>query len=190
MTGMRYRLLLVAAALLALLPVSALAQDKILELDTLPGREAIPPDCSGWHELWPSFCAISHQDSLLDNGDGELSACDQIILDGSRYRVDWVGPTYWMDCELILEPTDYQPGSPVCQVWVEIWPDYGQQWHIDGWQDNGNGVVDACDILVVSGQGTVLTCHLNEVALNIRVTGEPTPTEESTWGRIKSLFGF
>lgn len=191
MTATRYRLLLVAVALLALVPAGAFAQDKVLELDTLPGREPIPPDCSGWHELWPSFCAISHQDSIQDNGDGELSACDYIYLDGQRYHVDWVGPTYWLDCELILEPTDFQPGNPVCQNWIEIWPDYGLLWHVDSWEDNGNGVVDACDFITVTGpDGTTLSCHINEVATNIRVTGDPTPVEESTWGHIKSFFGF
>lgn len=191
MTALRYRLLLVAVAALALLPAAAFAQDKILELDTPPGREPIPPDCSGWHELWPSFCAMAHQDSLEDNGDGLLSACDYIYLDGSRYHVDWVGPTYWLDCELIVEPTDFQEGDPTCQMWVEVWPDYGQQWHVDSWQDNGNGVVDACDVIIVTGPGgTGLICHINEVRTNIRVTGDPTAAEDQSWSWIKTLYGF
>ncbi|NNF08249.1 MAG: hypothetical protein HKN21_15910, partial [Candidatus Eisenbacteria bacterium] len=66
----------------------------ILDMASLPA----PPDCSTWHELYPAYCANSHQDSYMDNGDGCLSACDEIVLDGVTYHITWVGPTYYMTC--------------------------------------------------------------------------------------------
>jgi len=165
-----------------------LAQDMVMELDAPPPREDITDNCSTWHELWPNFCAVSHQDDFEDNGDGVLSPCDYIHLDGHRLHVDWVGPTYWLDCDLILEPIDPQPGDPVCQEWIEIWPNYGNLWHVDNWDDNGDGEVGVCDFIVVSGVGMTFTCHITEVGLNIHVRDDGTPTEDSSWGGIKRLF--
>jgi len=193
MSGKRYHWILAVLGLLILLPAGAFAQDKVLELDLLPGGpEPIPPDCSTWHELWPSFCASSHQDSLEDNGDGLLTACDYIYLDGQRFHVDWVGPTYYLNCDILIEPSDYQEGDPICQTWIEVTPNYGALWHVDDWVDNGDGVVSVCDDIIISGgaSGEVLTCHIDDIRTNIRVTGDPTATEESSWSQFKSLFGF
>ncbi len=186
----RYRLsILLTLLLLASLPDLLLAQDKIVELDSVPGREAIPDDCSTWHELWPGFCASSHQDAFEDNGDGELSPCDYIHLDGHRLHVDWVGPTYWTDCDVILEPIDYVPGDPSCQEWIEIWPNYGALYHIESWEDNGDGEVGPCDSITLGGQPP-LDCHITDVGVNIHVRDDGTATEDSSWSRVKALFGF
>ena len=119
--------------LLAGLPGLLMAQDKVVELESIPGREDIPENCSTWHELYPNYCTSLHQDGFEDNGDGVLSPCDYIILDGERRHIDWVGPTYWTDCDLILEPIEFIPGDPTGQEWLEIWPNFGVPHIIEGW---------------------------------------------------------
>ena len=52
---------------------------------------SVPNDCSTWHELWPTYCIMHHQDSYEDDGDGLISPCDYFTLDGVRYHIDWVG---------------------------------------------------------------------------------------------------
>jgi hypothetical protein len=179
-------LLVAMACLPAILP----AQEMYLELESEPGRQAWPPNCSTWHEISPDFCVLHHQSGMEDNGDGELSPCDFIELDGLRFHVDWVGPTYHLDCDhdgvadMLLEPIDWWEGDPTCQIWHEVWPNFGQQHHVDGWIDGGNGIVDACDFVIIGP----ITCHILDVRLDINVTGEPTPAEETDWGTVKQKY--
>ena len=58
----------------------------------------IPPFCATWHEISPVFCRTYHQDGFADNGDGVVSPCDFIILNGVTYHVDSAGPTVYLDC--------------------------------------------------------------------------------------------
>ena len=157
-----------------------------------PGRDPIPPDGSAWHEIFPAYCTMTSQDSYEDNGDGVVSACDFITLSGTRYHVDWAGPTYWLECEpgtppWGAEPTEPQTGEdPTCQVWHEVYPNFCQEHHIEGWDDNGDGVLGVCDYVIVGG----VACHIVDVSLNITVTPSTSPTEDRTWGKIKAFFGF
>jgi hypothetical protein len=156
----------------------------------LPG--GIPADCSTWHELYPAFCALHHQDSFEDNGDGLLSPCDFIELSGIRYHIVWVGPTYFLqnlgDGGLAtFEPTTPQPGNPTCQIWHDIGPSsFCQERHVDNWDDSDqSGDVSACDVVILNGK----PYHVERVGLNIIIEpADPTSVEQNTWGRIKSLF--
>ena len=154
----------------------------------------IPPNCSTWHELYPNHCAPSHQSGYQDNGDGCVSACDVIELDGVSWHVTWVGPTYYLLCDpdgtnptdVIWEPNQepHDPASPVCENWQEVWPNFGDVCHIDDWQDHdGSGNVTPCDDIWY--QGT--RYHVQDIKLNI-IVEEPTPAEDSTWGKIKNRF--
>ena len=177
-------------AVAALLMVTGVASAQIhLELMTRL-RDPIPPDGSPWHELYPNFCEVHDQENYEDNGDGEVSVCDFVTFGGTRQHITWVGPTYTLvevtsGDQWHAEPQDpYNPENPFCEIWLEVYPDYGSDWHIDDWQDNGDGVVGPCDIVIIRGG----TYHIAEVDLNI-ITEPASPVEQSTWGRIKSFFG-
>ena len=185
---------LAALLMLAVLSVysgTSLAQDAILEYSGVPGaRDCHTENCSDWHQLYPPpTCGLSHQESWEDNGDGCLSACDYLTLSGERVHVDWVGPTYWLSCDIILEPMGDPSGPAECQEWVEISPNYGNVWHVDNFGDNGDGVIGECDIVTISGAGIVISCHIFRVGLNIHVTGDGTPTEGRSISELKTLFG-
>ncbi len=181
------KLTVLVAGFLMLIPALGSAQEGavFLELDDLL-REGIPGNCSTWHELFPAHCTPRHQSDYEDNGDGMLSACDIIYLDGDRYHIEWVGPTYWLDCDIITEPMgDSNPGDPVCEEWIEVWPNHGVVRHVIGWEDNGDGVVSPCDIIYFHDG---LICHIQDIGTNIRVNPDGSAAEESTWSRIKGMF--
>jgi hypothetical protein len=189
-----YRAVLVLCLTPILLGLAAPASAepmKIMETVSIPTAVDWPIECTVWHEIYPTYCATAHQTGHMDNGDGILSACDWIELDGMAWHVQWVGPTYYLDCDLdnqedsAFEPLEFQPGSPVCQEWVQVWPTYGEIFHVDDWIDgNDNGEVDFCDTIIIGGQ----ECHVHEVFLNIHINDEDIPAEESSWSKMKRIF--
>lgn len=177
-----------AAGLLLLIPLAGLAQTGITYLELTDDlREGITPDCSTWHELYPQYCIDHHQTSYEDNGDGEMSVCDYIYLDGERYHIEWVGPTYTLDDLGYYEPLEWwEPGSPICQEWIEIYPEHGTIHHVTGWEDgDGSGDVSVCDMIVFEDGSA---WHVGEISLNIRVVPDGSATATGTWGKVKSLF--
>lgn len=168
------------ALALALLALPALGQSQKIYLDL--GTDATRGvdagwECTEWHELHPEFCRVRHLDRI--EGDGTLKECNYAWFDRERFHIDWVGPTYFLDCGVIAEPRgDVNPdgGDPTCQIWEEIWPNFGKQYHVDGWEDNGNGIVDACDIVFLSDGRA---CHIQRVGLNIVISPAPVPVPTS-----------
>lgn len=159
-----------------------------------PGKTALPPAGSQWHQLWPSFCTMFTQGDYQDNGDGVISPCDQINLTDptgwvAGWHIVWVGPTYTLvpvqgGGSHYAEPDEPATGSPVCQTWTEVYPDHGLQYHVDVWEDNGNGVVDACDVVHLGG----IAYHIADVDLNIITEPGPVGNDERTWGGMKALY--
>ena len=45
------------------------------------------PNCEIWHEIEPDFCVFWHQEDYIDNGDGVISRCDYMKLEGEWYHV-------------------------------------------------------------------------------------------------------
>ena len=191
--GSRNRVLVpLIAALLAAMWVSAAGQSIHLELVGTPGRAnmPVPPVCSTWHELNPSYCTVHHQTGYTDNGDGLVSVCDHIVLDGVSAHIDWVGPTYHLIPMTRPVPDKYlepqAPGSgrsPVCETWHEIYPNYCLTHHVDGWEDNGDGLLGPCDVVQLAGE----PWHVGEIGFNIIVTPD-SPVDPESWSRIKQLF--
>ncbi len=159
----------------------------------------IPPNCATWSEIYPNPGAIYHQDVYVDNGDGVLSACDLIKLSGMDFHVVWAGPTYhlsWQDPTGgpqtgLFEPGDVYSGeNPVCETWTQIAPDFGPQFHVDSFHDNGDGVVSICDFIDTEIPGTPDTTfyHIDEIGQNLILEPGPTPTKITTWGLLKQQF--
>lgn len=133
----------------------------------------VPPNCSNWHELFPTWCNYHHQSGYKDNADGVMSACDSIAFDGGPYQhIDWVGPTYFFDVvtdtvtwRVVFEPSgSHDPGNPVCEYWHVIYvgmivdppADLGLEYcdivHIDGWDDvdDSGGLSEGDTITIVT----------------------------------------
>ena len=41
---------------------------------------------------------------------------------------------------------------PDCSNWNELWPDFGQPHHQSGYEDNNDGVVSPCDVIILDGE--------------------------------------
>jgi hypothetical protein len=158
-----------------------------LEFAGSPIRDNVPADCSEWHELWPSFCVIHHQDAYEDNGDAAVSVCDVIILNGTRYHIDWVGPTYELENVFTGEHSWWEPtGDPYVDPWHQVAPLFCLTMPVMEWLDeNQDGMLSECDLVFIGGAQH----HVAAIKLDITVTEEPSPTDHATWSTIKSLFG-
>jgi hypothetical protein len=167
------------------------AQLPQMHLD-LPGADgtSIPPVCTVWDEIYPAHGAPHHQDGYEDNGDNIISECDYIILDGLRWHIVWVGPTYFMSCppiDGVFEPTIDQTGvDPSCETWHQVWPDFCQPSHVEDWIDDGDGAVSVCDVIYLPETGY---WHIDQIGLDIIVEPGPVSTESSSWGQVKKIFG-
>lgn len=163
------------------------------------GQAAVPPNCSTWHELYPAFCVNHHQSGYDDNGGsvpGSIDVCDNIELDGVTWHIKWVGPTYYMTCfpasgpqePVIYEPNPdapHDPANPVCEMWVEINPNFGDEMHIDEWVDtDGSQTLTPCDEIFSNG----VLYHIDDIQVNIIIEPGGTPVDPSTWGKIKNTF--
>jgi hypothetical protein len=150
------------------------------------------PIDSTWHELWPNYCNTMTLTSWEDNGDGVLSASDQIDMenhtDGWTYwwHVDAVTVTiHWTfkpdgvtpDPELTGEaepastPELAEPiGNPIGTGWHQIYPDFCKPFRITSWEDNGDGVFSASDqfdFVYEDDPTTEYWAHLDEVTTDI-----------------------
>ena len=192
---------LLAVVLVATPAPDAQAQD-VFHFELVPPGGAardIPPDGSSWHELYPTFCAGHTQTGYEDNGDGFVSECDYIYIDGVRFHIIWSGPTYRLqsgptegdrpEFERYMEPIGFGPQrNPICEIWHEVYPDYCNEWHVEDWADNGDGYVSPCDFVWIWSEIQGMEqFHVLEVNLNI-VAVPDSPVEDSTWGKIKSFF--
>jgi hypothetical protein len=179
--------LVTAVVLVALAPAARGQTTVYLDLMEPAAKSAqVTQNCSSWHELYPSYCLVHHQDGFEDNGDGVLSPCDYIVLDGVRFHIQWVGPTYYLSNGEIYEPMQPPTGAdPTCEIWHEIYPVFSQQKHVDEWIDNGDHVLSVCDQVAIGGA----LAHVDRIGVNITIVPGPTPIEKNTWGRIKGFFG-
>jgi len=170
---MRITKLFLLAILVAAVSFPATAQDT-----TAPQRIHLDLDANAdlagawddtfWHELYPNYCAIWHLKYI--DGDGQLKACNNAVFDRGRFHIDWVGPTYFLDClGIVAEPSgEVNPdGDPTGEVWHEVYPDYCKEWVVEEWKDaNGNGIVDECDYVILNG----MLCHIKRVSVDIIIS--------------------
>ncbi|RLI44156.1 hypothetical protein DRO69_07995, partial [Candidatus Bathyarchaeota archaeon] len=121
-----------------------------------------------WHELYPHYSNILTLTSWEDNGDGVLSASDQIDLlnqtDGwiYWYHVDAVTTTiHWTfeEGQALTGTGSAEPNAPLSlpkikdnptgSYWHEIYPNYSKRFKITSWEDDGDGVLSASDRLEI-----------------------------------------
>lgn len=148
----------------------------------------IPPSGpdSWWHELWPVRCVMHNQQDYSDrDGDGCLSVCDYINLDGWWYKIKWVGYTiFCSDGSYTLESVDIAAPDPTLNMWFEVSPQYGNLHRVKAWQRADGSPVPytmefapaqlkmpkAGDRIVFGrGQNDADACHVDRVSIDIVV---------------------
>lgn len=153
------------------------------------------PMFTDWHELYPEYCQNWVLTSLVDNGDGILSACDQIDMTNMDteevrwYHVDRVTWTMFLTNEFMEEMFIEFKGPPGADpiyfpwdtLWHEVWPFYCNIYWIVDWRDNGNEILDFCDYIILDdGMGGIMEWHVEDVATDI-ILREKIADPRCTW---------
>ncbi|UCE95571.1 MAG: hypothetical protein JSV51_07585, partial [Candidatus Bathyarchaeota archaeon] len=153
----------------------------MLELKTLYYEEMYhalkKPINTFWHAVYPEdvYCTIFNltwwdpMDPLWDNCNGVLDPCDHIVLknltDGLDQRYHITDIAY----DIILNEyiTD-----PVCNDWTELYPIFGEEWHISDFVDTNADIwLSPCDnITLQDPAGAPYDVHVENVTLTLNVT--------------------
>jgi hypothetical protein len=206
-TMLRKLLILVAVSAVVLTTVGTAVSVTYLHM-VPPGIDKngnIPPDGASWHELYPFFCRYFTQIRYIDNGDGIISVCDYITLqgpDGATYRhhiEDVLWAYVFHDALTIFTfyfETYHGPnGDPSGSYFHLVYEDedeggFCEEWFVDSWEDlNKNGIVDAGDVLYMADPwGGYPHGQIVEVSIDILID-DGTAVGDGTWGAIKAFFG-
>jgi hypothetical protein len=148
-----------AALALALLPPFAKAQQLILEADS--GVTAVS-NCDMVHSLLS--CDLVHISSQAS-----LTVGAFFEIDGRVYVVDWMGPGYYLETGVILEPTGPSVADLKGQTWTEVYPESGKPHSSVAWRDtDANRILSASDTLTLDDSDREL--RVKDVRLHMRVT--------------------
>jgi hypothetical protein len=166
-----FRSALVPLALaLPLLPLAARAQPEKASqmiLETEPGADALSY-CDTAHNL--KTCVSVHIETQLALGVGVV-----VRLDGADFVIDWMGPGYYLENGLVLEPTGQLFSDLKGQRWLEVYPDEGKVHTSRSWGDRDrNRALSAADTLALDA-GPEL--KVKDVRLHLRVSPVPEKTE-------------
>lgn len=148
---------------LAVLCFTALAGAQTLILESESGTD-LPQPCDFFHR--PVSCEELHYDGEMAASVGSL-----IQLDGQRYLLEWMGPGYYLESGLVLQPLgDAAPGLKG-QRWLEVYPHEGRVHTSRAWKDGDeNRALSASDTLALDSDSAV---RVIDVRLQLRV--KPVP---------------
>ena len=118
-----------------------------------------------WHEVWPSYSESYEITDWSDNCNGVLDYCDLISFDG--------GVTWWHIEDLAIDIILTEKISdPVCTYWHELWPIYCLEYHVEGWEDNGDGLLSSCDNIDLKPmlEGSTKKYHVERVTITLTLS--------------------
>jgi hypothetical protein len=154
-----------AAGILLLLSSAGWAQDVILEAE--PGTSTLAY-CDYLHNV--RTCTNSHVETGV-----ALNVGSTLELDGRSYVITWMGPGYYLEDGVIVEPL----GSPAAKLrgqrWTEVKPREGRIRVSRRWRDEDrNRVLSATDTLALDGGPAV---KVKDVRLHVRAKPLPLKAE-------------
>jgi hypothetical protein len=153
----------VGSVLVLLLSPPLAAQTMILEADS--GVESLE-SCSEIHRTLT--CEYMHFE-----GEVAPSVGSTIQLDGRSYILEWMGPGYYLESGVVIQPMGRTKRGLKGQRWLEVYPSEGKVHTSRVWKDrDGNRTLNAADTLALdSGPGLMV----KDVRLQLRV--RPAPPE-------------
>jgi hypothetical protein len=145
----------VAVLTLALLGSALGAQE--LSLEALSDDPLAP--CTQFHK---ANCEIIHLDET-----GDLSPGSLLRFDGRLYILQWIGPGYYLESGVIVEPLGGTLPGLESQRWREVYPNEGAIHTSLSWQDmDRNQALSVSDTLMLE-PGRAL--KVKDVRLRLRV---------------------
>ncbi len=156
----------IIVSVVALLPAAVKAQEMILEAE--PGTETLAY-CDSVHNT--KTCGTLHVETQLT-----LEVGATVRLNGQAYVVTWMGPGYYLETGLVVEPTGSLKADLKGQSWVEVKPREGRAHTSRGWQDaDRNRALSTSDTLALDDGPEV---KVKDVRLHVRVKPAPGTKEE------------
>jgi len=150
---------------LTLLPAAAKAQEMILEAE--PGTESLAY-CDSVHNT--KTCGTLHVETQV-----ALTLGATVQLNGHAYVVTWMGPGYYLETGLVVEPSGTLKAELKGQSWVEVKPREGRAHTSRGWRDaDRNLALSTSDTLALDDGPEV---RIKDVRLHLRVRPAPGPKE-------------
>jgi hypothetical protein len=149
--------------ILGLLFISASAGAQVLIFESESGTDLAGP-CDYLHR--PLTCESVHWD-------GELAASvgSAIQLDGRKYILEWMGPGYYLESGLILQPLGDTARGLKGQRWLEVYPHEGRVHTSRDWKDvDKNRALSAFDTLALDSEPAL---KVIDVRLQLRVKPAP-----------------
>jgi len=165
--------------------------------DLILNEKISDPVSTYWQEIYPDYDVCYVIDGWTDNGDEILSPCDYINITDltggptEEYHVENVTLTinitnpqeepflfeYLGDGT--IEDMYHTKTHPNHTWWEMVWPWFqSETLPIEDWDDNCNGVLDYCDMILLGG----VWCHVEGVFFDMVVTKEePPPPPQMYW---------
>jgi hypothetical protein len=155
-------------SVLGLAPLLAATQAQEMILEAEPGTESLAY-CDSLHNT--KTCGNVHIETQV-----ALAVGSVVRLNGQVYVVTWMGPGYYLETGLVVEPTGELKADLKEQSWVEIKPREGRAHTSRGWQDaDRNRALSASDTLALDDGPEV---RIKDVRLHLRV--KPAPGTKET----------
>jgi hypothetical protein len=130
------------------------------------------PVGSPWHEVYPDYYQAYQIVDWSDNCNGVLSYCDTLTLLDLQTQFTSVWHVEKLSIDLILNK---KITDPVCTYWNELHPEYGNVYHIIGWEDNGDNLLSPSDSVYLD-PGAILPYHVETVTLTLLVSDVSNPS--------------
>jgi hypothetical protein len=198
---MRSRWTLDATALTLLLGLLGIAgpvhANPVMPLHCLPTGTpdswAVPARWTQWEVIDLDGKSTQSQVGYNDvDGDGLVSQGDELSLTavGSGSIIEPVTHAYEItheaDTRTLIPLGQYDPQNPQGETWQSLYPDFGAEFAITAWSDaNHSGIFDPGDTVSIGGvEWDVIRITFDAIG---HFPGQAT--QESTWGRLKALFG-
>ena len=189
--------------------VDETAKWRMLELKTQEFEEMFYclkyPLYSLWHEVYPNYSNVYNLtmwdpvNPKFDNCNGVLDPCDYIVLLNMTSGKEELYHIEDMSYDIILNK---KISNPVCTTWHELYPEYSNEYHIDGWEDNGDNLLSPCDQITMSllPEGLMTKYHVENVTITLKLSSwiEPlgfmfveaeAPFESMYWPKINPYGG-
>ncbi|HEX9944637.1 MAG TPA: hypothetical protein VGG03_21720 [Thermoanaerobaculia bacterium] len=152
-----------ALAVILVLPMALGAQEMILEVPT--GVTVLAP-CQVVHNK--ANCDYVHIDFVTS-----MSSGVSLGVNGRTYVVERMGPGYYLESGVVLEPMGNGVPGLAGQRWLEVYPTAGRVHTSHAWQDlDGNQALSPLDTLAFDS-GRAL--KVKDVRLLVRV--KPVPEQ-------------
>ncbi|MBN2227653.1 MAG: hypothetical protein JW763_09845 [candidate division Zixibacteria bacterium] len=154
----------------------------------------VPPDGdpngTQWLELWPDYFHDWTITGWFDNDDGKLSVDDYVDFindeteDWRKSQIAWVGPkmtaidgaeTVYLEYMDYDNPDVHDIVAPIGTYWYEKYPDYYTLYVVFGWNDNGDGILSAGDVVVFRELVTQSSTIMNITSLGTGIVLEDIP---------------